>query len=88
MGFYLKQKLESICPRVIRAIRGEGLFVGLEVEDGKNCGGEIVCRRIQEMLREKGILVGIQKNVILIRPSLCILQKDIGIFIREIEKCF
>lgn len=68
-GSYLKQQLEKIAAQTeqIREIRGEGLMLGIEVQDAK---------AMQEALRQSGILVGTAGgNTLRLVPPL-IFQKE------------
>jgi len=74
VGAYLRARLAEVAAshRVIREVRGPGLFVGVEL-DTHAPGRADIGRAVANGLRERGVLVGATGpllNVIKIRPPL------------------
>ena len=92
MGVFLEDGLLELkhSSRFIGDIRGMGLFWGVEIV--RNLGtkepgafeADYICNR----LREERILIGLEgpnENVLKLRPPLCIVEDDIGIFLKKMK---
>ena len=83
-GSYLQQELLALAGRhsAIRAIRGAGLFVGVQTE------GRELATRIVNALRNEGVLIGAagrNAEVLKIRPPLCFSRADADLFLATFE---
>ena len=92
MGVFLEDGLLELkhSSRFIGDIRGMGLFWGVEIVrnfETKEPGtfeADYICNR----LREERILIGLEgpnENVLKLRPPLCIVEDDIGIFLKKMK---
>lgn len=85
VGTYLRERLEecAIHSPVLSAVRGAGLFIGVDVmEDGKPSAR--TAARIVNGLRERRVLIsasGPDANVLKIRPPLIFSQADANVFL-------
>lgn len=93
VGGYLLERLRSVVAEYESAgdARGAGLFLGLEIvkdADSREPDGGLA-KRIQEELKEAGVLVGIDgpaQNVIKIKPPLCFTKANADRLVEGIEK--
>ena len=92
MGVFLEDGLLELkhSSRFIGDIRGMGLFWGVEIvrnlgtKEPGACEADYICNR----LREERILIGLEgpnENVLKLRPPLCIVEDDIGIFLKKMK---
>lgn len=84
VGQYLKQRLADLAETnaKIGAVRGAGLFLGVDIErDGEPDARGAV--RIIDALKERGILIGAAgpyANTLKVRPPLCLKREEADIF--------
>jgi len=84
MGDYFMARLQSLKSRHIRAVRGRGLLIGIELEP--EAGG---ARRFCEALEEEGLLCKeTHEHVIRFAPPLIIKKKDLDWAYKRIKKVF
>ena len=79
VGNHLMQELRKLNAR---DVRGRGLFLGVELEDGERAG------YVVNRLRDRGILAGTDgplHNVIKIRPPLIFTEDDADFFVRALS---
>lgn len=82
IGGYLLNRLSAIKSRYIRAVRGKGLLIGVELHSG--AGG---ARRYCEMLMRKGILCKeTHEHVIRFAPPLIITREETDWALERIEE--
>ncbi len=88
VGNYFKQELKKIQPKYkqIGDIRGEGLFLGIEIVTNKETFKQntALAKQIKERLKESGILVGTdgpKNSVIKIKPPLCFTYANVDRFV-------
>src|SRR5581483_8568000 len=79
-GRYLQQGLLTLASRqpAIRAVRGAGLFVGVETQSRE------LAARIVNALRREGVLIGVaggNAEVLKIRPPLCFSRAEADLFL-------
>jgi len=91
MGVQIKQGLKDLQTRypIIGEVRGEGLFLGMELvhEDLQPAAEEATY--LVNRLREHGILLstdGPDHNVIKIKPPMCIDQRNVDFLLRTMDK--
>jgi ethanolamine-phosphate phospho-lyase len=85
------KKLQQQYP-LIGDVRGRGLFIGVElVRDLTTLEpATSETKMLWEMMREKGVLVGVggpSKNVIRMKPPICITQQDVDDVVRVMGEC-
>jgi len=91
-GDYLKRELEGLASRFaeLGAVRGAGLFIGLDLCDPQQDGaadGNRVTAVINE-LRRQGVLIGAAGklgNTLKIRPPLCLGRAEADLFLEKLE---
>lgn len=82
LGKYLLEKLRNMNSKHIKELRGNGLFIGIELH--KEAGG---ARRFCEALKEEGVLCKeTHENVIRLAPPLVINKDEIDWAFERIEK--
>ncbi len=80
VGNHLRQRLAALAGRrpAIGAVRGAGLYIGVEIVDGDRPDGAGASRLIN-MLKQRGILIGAagpDGNVLKVRPPLCLKREE------------
>jgi len=90
LGEFLKSELKQLQERfsVIGNVRGEGLFLGIELvlDREAKTPARGLTTTVVEKLKEDGILIGQDgpdKNVICIKPPIIIERKDLEFFLRK-----
>jgi 4-aminobutyrate aminotransferase-like enzyme len=83
-GRYLQQGLSTLANQypAISAVRGAGLFVGVQTQ------GRELATRIVNALRQDGVLIGAagrNADVLKIRPPLCFSRADADLFLASFE---
>ena len=82
LGEYFKSSLQSIDNKIIKEVRGKGLWIGMELNDS-----EINAKDLCMMLLNEGILCKeTHKTVIRFAPPLMISKKEINWAIEKITK--
>jgi predicted acetylornithine/succinylornithine family transaminase len=78
VGEYLRRRLERL--PLVKGVKGRGLLVGIEID------GEAV--RLRDHLLERGVITGTasRKNVLRLLPPLVLNEKDVDIFVKELEE--
>jgi ornithine--oxo-acid transaminase len=83
-GQYFMEKLRKVRSRHIKAVRGRGLLVGVELQP--QAGG---ARRFCEELMKEGLLCKeTHDNVIRFAPPLIIREKDLNWALKRIKTVF
>lgn len=90
-GQYLRGELGSLAQRhrLIGDVRGEGLFVGVEIVDQAGAPLPQIASRIVEGLRDKGVLIsstGPDQNVLKIRPPLVFSNANVDQLVRALDE--
>ena len=88
VGQYLRDSLNELAEsqRYIEEVRGTGLGVGLELSMERN-----ETRRLLELMREAGVLVGVagkNRNILKLRPPLIARPSHVDRFIEALEASF
>ena len=92
VGQYYKKELQKLKNKhkVIGDVRGEGLFLGIEIINEKNLKPDKkLAHLLKNKLREKYILVGTdgpQNNVIKSKPPICFSVEDVKLVVNSIDK--
>jgi len=93
VGEYFKSQLHFLESRfdTIGDIRGEGLFLGIDLVESKKSQtpNTSLAQQIKNKLKNQGILVGTDgpfDNVIKIKPPLTITKKNVDEFIQKLEE--
>ena len=82
LGEYFKSKLHSINNKIIKEVRGKGLWIGMELNDS-----HINAKDLCLMLLDEGILCKeTHKSVIRFAPPLMISKKELDMAIKKITK--
>ena len=82
LGEYFKSKLQSINNKIIKEVRGKGLWIGMELNDS-----HINAKDLCLMLLDEGILCKeTHKSVIRFAPPLMISKKELDWAIKKITK--
>ena len=82
MGEYFKLKLKSINNKIIKDVRGKGLWIGMELNEN-----EVNAKDLCLMLLNEGLLCKeTHKTVIRFAPPLMITKKDLDWAIEKITK--
>src|SRR3989338_11430506 len=82
VGRMFQDALASISSHLnVGEVRGRGLMLGIEFVQDKTTrkGGDTIAGKVQEGLRERGVIVGRSgqyKNVLRINPPLCVTPQD------------
>lgn len=82
------RELQTSFP-LIGDIRGEGLFLGIELVDDQNRPSARTAQTLTEFLKERFILTGTDgpfNNVIKIKPPLCFNKSDVDHFINILDE--
>lgn len=81
------QGIRGRCP-LICDVRGSGLLVGIELEDGGELSRSDLCSQVSGRLLQRGVLTGEVRKLGLIRllPPLTISDREIDFFLSEFEK--
>lgn len=91
VGKIFKNELESLKSRHawIKAIRGSGLFIGIEIQSlEKQRPASLACQQIIESMKTQGILLsqdGINRNVIKIKPPMCFNRANVNTVIECLD---
>jgi 4-aminobutyrate aminotransferase-like enzyme len=92
-GGYLQAELRALAQRrpLIRAVRGAGLFLGVELgadsEEGSDARAQT--RRVVNAMRQRGVLLGVSGrngNVLKIRPPLTFEPQHADVLLQELEQ--
>lgn len=91
VGRRLKAGLEQLASRceALGAVRGVGLYLGVEVCDAEGEADPAAARRLVNALREAGVLIGVageRSSVLKIRPPLCLSERQAGQFLERLEE--
>ena len=92
VGQYYKKELQKLKNKhkVIGDVRGEGLFLGIEIINEKNLKPDKkLAHLLKNKLREKYILVGTDgphNNVIKSKPPICFSVEDVKLVVNSIDK--
>jgi len=92
VGQYYKKELQKLKNKhkVIGDVRGEGLFLGIEIINEKNLKPDKkLAHLLKNKLREKYILVGTDgphNNVIKSKPPICFSEEDVKLVVKSIDK--
>ena len=82
LGEYFKSSLQSIDNKIIKEVRGKGLWIGMELNDS-----EVNAKDLCMMLLNEGLLCKeTHKTVIRFAPPLMISKKEIDWAIKKITK--
>ena len=82
LGEYFKSKLQSINNKIIKEVRGKGLWIGMELNDS-----HINAKDLCLMLLNEGLLCKeTHKSVIRFAPPLMISKKELDMAIKKITK--
>ena len=89
-GGFLLKNIGELAKRhgKIGAVRGVGLFAGIEINEEDGVPSPVLANRIVEALRQRRILVGTDgphNNVIKIKPPLPVATQDIARFVLELD---
>ncbi|SNR63650.1 hydroxylysine kinase /5-phosphonooxy-L-lysine phospho-lyase apoenzyme [Maribacter sedimenticola] len=90
VGQYLKNGLKKLKVEFpeLADIRGEGLFLGVELLDHKNLPNTVLAKKIKNELREKHILIstdGPYDNVLKIKPPLYFTKENANLLLSELR---
>jgi len=91
VGKYWKEelkKLQNVFP-FLADIRGEGLFIGIEIIDNNSPGTELA-KKIKNKMKEKFVLSstdGKHNNVIKVKPPLCFNEENVNRFCNVLYEC-
>ncbi len=92
VGNYFKKELNTLQEKhkVIGEVRGEGLFLGVEIITDKATFdyNPQIAKRLKEGFKENGILVGTdgpKDSVIKIKPPLCFTKRNVDEFVRTMD---
>jgi len=69
-------------------VRGRGLMIGVELADGEGKPADELARRVQNEMRERGVLIGTTRregNVLKIRPPLCLGRDEATIIVETLD---
>ena len=92
VGERLRDQLRELAARhpAIADVRGRGLMTGVELADpATRASATALARDIRDELRERGVLIGTtrrEKNVLKIRPPLCISLDEAQIIVRTLDE--
>ena len=92
VGQYYKKELQKLKNKhkAIGDVRGEGLFLGIEIINEKNLKPDKkLAHLLKNKLREKYILVGTDgphNNVIKSKPPICFSEEDVKLVVKSIDK--
>ena len=82
MGEYFLSKLKDIDSKIIKEVRGKGLWIGMELNNSK-----VNAKDLCMMLLKEGLLCKeTHETVIRFAPPLMISQKDIDWALNKIKK--
>lgn len=91
VGAQLKEGLEGLAREhaCLGQVRGAGLFIGVDVVDGQGIADGPTARRITNLLRDEGMLIGVsgaQNNALKIRPQLCFSAENVEQFLAALQR--
>jgi len=91
VGAQLKEGLEGLAREhaCLGQVRGAGLFIGADVVDGEGSADGPTARRITNLLRDEGMLIGVsgaQNNALKIRPQLCFSAENVEQFLGALQR--
>jgi 4-aminobutyrate aminotransferase-like enzyme len=69
-------------------VRGRGLMIGVELTDGEGKPAGELATRVQNEMRERGVLIGTTRregNVLKIRPPLCLGRDEATIIVETLD---
>ncbi len=89
-GHFLKKAVETLSHKytIINDVRGEGLFLGVQMGDGKYHSAKNLAKHLKEELRQQGILVstdGPNEDILKIKPPLVITVAELDYFVRTLR---
>lgn len=93
VGNYYKTQLQELQKQIpfMADVRGEGLFVGVEIVDATGKPDTALARQIKNDLREKHILIstdGPYDNVLKSKPPLCFTQENVDFVVQALAESF
>lgn len=91
VGAQLKEGLEGLAREhdCLGQVRGAGLFIGVDVVATSGAADGAAARRIVNLLREEGMLVGVSgadNNALKIRPQLCFSAQNVEQFLGALQR--
>ncbi|WP_206617361.1 aspartate aminotransferase family protein [Pseudomonas alkylphenolica] len=91
VGALLKEGLEGVAREhaSLGQVRGAGLFIGVDVLDAAGLPDGAAARRIVNLLRDEGMLIGVsgaQNNTLKIRPQLCFSAENVAQFLGALQR--
>ncbi len=91
VGAQLKEGLEGLARdnACLGQVRGAGLFIGVDVVAPSGAADGATARRIVNLLREEGMLIGVSgadNNALKIRPQLCFSAQNVEQFLGALQR--
>ena len=91
VGGQLKEGLEGLARdnACLGQVRGAGLFIGVDVVAPSGAADGATARRIVNLLREEGMLIGVSgadNNALKIRPQLCFSAQNVEQFLGALQR--
>ncbi|MDR2318589.1 MULTISPECIES: aspartate aminotransferase family protein [unclassified Pseudomonas] len=91
VGAQLKEGLEGLAREhaCLGQVRGAGLFIGVDVVTPSGAADGTTARRIVNLLREEGMLIGVSgaaNNALKIRPQLCFSAQNVEQFLGALQR--
>lgn len=91
VGAQLKEGLEGLAREheCLGQVRGAGLFIGVDVVAPSGAADGATARRIVNLLREEGMLIGVSgadNNALKIRPQLCFSAQNVEQFLGALQR--
>lgn len=91
VGAQLKEGLEGLAREheCLGQVRGAGLFIGVDVVAPSGAADGATARRIVNLLREEGMLIGVSgadNNALKIRPQLCFSAQNVEQFLGGLQR--
>lgn len=91
VGAYLRDGLRALGLPEIGAVRGAGLYVGVDIVDPATGDPDAAgTTALMNGLRDHGVLIGaagLGANVLKIRPPLCLSRADVDVFLEALSAC-
>ncbi|MFP6849627.1 MAG: aspartate aminotransferase family protein [Pseudomonas sp.] len=89
VGRLLMEGLLALSARyaMLGEVRGAGLFLGVDIVDAQGEADGPAARRLVNLLREQGVLIGaagIHSNILKIRPPLCFAEEHAQLFLHTL----
>ena len=79
VGAYLMDRLHALADARVGAVRGAGLFVGLDLVDADGAPDPALASHLVNAMKERGVLIGIagsHGSTLKIRPPLCLRREE------------